>query len=153
MLVRNFFWKFSEFMYGRYGNDKLNIGLAVLWLAVNILNTVLFRSIWLRLFDLLIVILIIFRCLSKNILQRTKENKIFLDFCERAAPFVREIPPFFRRVADWFKLQHRKFKDRKTHRYIKCPYCKAVIRVPFRKGEHSLRCPKCCEYVKTNIRL
>ena len=71
MLVRNFFWKFSEFMYGRYGNDKLNIGLAVLWLAVNILNTVLFRSIWLRLFDLLIVILIIFRCLSKNIPQRT----------------------------------------------------------------------------------
>ena len=61
LYMRNFFFKFSEFMYGRYGGDKLNIGLAVLWLAVNILNTVIFRSIWLRLFDLLIIALIIFR--------------------------------------------------------------------------------------------
>ena len=102
--------------------------------------------------ELLIIALIIFRCLSKNIPQRTKENEIFLNICERAMPFLRKIPPFFRRVADWFKLQHRKFKDRKTHRYIKCPYCKAVLRVPFRKGKHSLKCPKCHEFVKANIR-
>ena len=137
--MRNFFFKFSEFMYGRYGSDKLNIGLAVLWLAVNILNTVIFRSIWLRLFDLLIIALIIFRCLSRNI-PRSGSCRIL--------PRIR----FFRRVADWFKLQHRRFKDRKTHRYIKCPYCKAVLRVPFRKGKHSLKCPKCHEFVKANIR-
>ena len=58
--MRNFFFKFSEFMYGRYGSDKLNIGLAVLWLAVNILNTVIFRSISAPLiYDLDIVFLLI----------------------------------------------------------------------------------------------
>ena len=148
----NFFQKISQFMYGRYGNDKLNIGLCILWLIINILNTLFFRSIWIQLFTYLIVALIIFRCLSRNIAQRSKENEKFLDFCDWARPAVLKTKQFFHKVVEWFRLQSRKFKDRKTHRYIKCPYCKAVIRVPFRKGNHSVKCPRCTEPFKTNIR-
>lgn len=148
----NFLHKISQFMYGRYGNDKLNIGLGILWLVVNILNTVFFRLRLLRLFTYIIIGIILFRCLSRNIPQRTKENEKFLDFCDWARPFVIKAKKYFNKVCEWFRLQSRKFNDRKTHRYVKCPYCKATIRVPFRKGKHSVKCPRCTEPFKTNIR-
>lgn len=148
----NFFQKITQFMYGRYGNDKLNIGLCILWLIINIINTVFFRIMWIQLFTYLIVAVIIFRCLSRNISQRSKENEKFMEFCDWARPGVLKVKQFFHKVVEWFRLQYRKFKDRKTHRYIKCPYCKAVIRVPFRKGNHSVKCPRCTEPFKTNIR-
>lgn len=143
--MHNFFTKVAQFMYGRYGMDKLNIGLLILWLAVNILNTVFFRNWIVQLVTYLIVALIIFRCLSKNIEQRKRENDVFMFWCCKAKPL-------FIKIKDWFKLQGRKFADRKTHRYIKCPYCKATIRVPFSKGKHTVKCPRCSEDFKTNIR-
>ena len=53
--MHNFFTKVAQFMYGRYGMDKLNIGLLILWLAVNILNTVFFRNWIVQLVTYLIV--------------------------------------------------------------------------------------------------
>ncbi|MBO7400949.1 MAG: hypothetical protein J6U75_07055, partial [Clostridia bacterium] len=35
------------------------------------------------------------------------------------------------------------FKDRKTHVYMKCPTCKAQLRLQRIKGEHGVKCPKC----------
>lgn len=143
--MRNFFTKVSQFMYGRYGMDKLNIGLFVLWLIINIINTVFFRNFIVQLVTYLIVLLIIFRCLSRNIAQRSKENDIYLKYYYK-------VKPFFIKLVEWFRLQKRKFSNRKTHRYVKCPYCKAAIRVPFRKGKHTVNCPRCCEDFKINIR-
>lgn len=150
--MRDFLAKISDFMYGRYGADKLNLALFVLWFVLNFFNTLIFRSIWVHLILYVIVGLIIFRFLSKNIEKRRKENEKFLNMWFKVKPFFKKIQPFFKKIADWFKLQVRKFKDRKTHRYIKCPYCKVVLRVPFRKGNHSLKCPHCRGYIKTNIR-
>ena len=151
--MRNFFDKVARFMYGRNGNDKLNFALFVLWLIINIINTIFIRSFWVQMFDNLIVMLIIFRCLSKNIPQRNKENQAFIRFCEKIKPFYYgKVKPFFHKIADWFKFQSRKFNDRKTHRYIKCRYCKATIRVPFAKGKHTVKCPRCSKKFKTNIR-
>ena len=30
--------------------------------------------------------------------------------------------------------------DRKTHRYVKCPYCKAQLRVKYQRGKHKVHC-------------
>lgn len=150
--MNNFFNKLAGFMYGRYGNDNLNIALGVLWLIINVINTVFIRSFWLQMITNLIVVLIIFRTLSKNIDKRSRENQTFLYYYNRVKPAVAKIKPFFKKVGAWFSLQSRKIKDRKTHRYIKCPYCKATIRVPFRKGKHSVNCPRCTVDFKTNIR-
>jgi len=138
-------------MHGRYGMDKLNIGLLVLWLIINIINTIFFRNLILQMVTYLIVILIIFRCLSRNIPQRSKENEIYLKYYYKVKPYVYKIKPLFARAVEWFRLQKRRFIDRKTHRYVKCPYCKATIRVPFRKGKHTVNCPRCREDFKTNI--
>ncbi len=152
----NFFSKIANFMQGRYGNDKLNMALGVVWLIISIINNVFIRNFWvgliINLILTLLLILIIFRTLSRNISKRTYENETFLYYYNRTKPFRDKIKPFFQKVGAWFKLQSRKFKDRKTHRYIKCPYCKATIRVPFRKGKHSVNCPRCTVDFKTNIR-
>lgn len=154
--MNNFFSKLANFMQGRYGNDNLNIALGVVWLIINIINTVFIRIFWVNMIIHLILILIfaliLFRTLSRNISKRTRENETFLYYYNRTKPFRDKIKPFCQKVVAWFKLQLRKIEDRKTHRYIKCPYCKAVIRVPFRKGKHTVNCPRCTVDFKTNIR-
>lgn len=46
-------------------------------------------------------------------------------------------------IKNWFRLQKRKFSERKTHRFFKCAQCKAALRVPRGKGKIKVRCPKC----------
>lgn len=150
--MRDFLAKISDFMYGRYGIDKLNIALAIFWFVMRFLNTIIIRNIWVHIFLYLIIILVIFRSLSRNKVQRTKENEAFLNFCFKIRPFTTKVKDLFFKFIDWFKLLSKKFKDRKTHRYLKCPYCKATIRVPLRRGNHTVNCPKCREYFKTNIK-
>ncbi len=150
--MQNFLIRLSRFMQGRYGTDDLNKALFILWLIINIINTVFIKSMWVSIFIALIAVLIIFRSLSRNIYSRQKENQNYLYYFSKVKPYLAKIKPLAKKVADWFKLQMRKFKDRKTHRYIKCPYCKAVIRVPFRKGKHTVLCPRCTVDFKTNIK-
>ena len=33
--------------------------------------------------------------------------------------------------------------DRKTHRYFRCPQCRATVRVPKGKGQIRITCPHC----------
>ena len=49
----------------------------------------------------------------------------------------------FDSVKNWFTLTQKKFRDRKDFRYIKCPVCKAQLRVKNKKGNHVVRCPRC----------
>ena len=43
----------------------------------------------------------------------------------------------------WIRLSKDMWRDRKTHTYFKCPSCKAMIRVPKRKGGGVVPCPRC----------
>ncbi|MFR2916862.1 MAG: hypothetical protein ACLTKQ_08005 [Acutalibacteraceae bacterium] len=36
-----------------------------------------------------------------------------------------------------------KWAFRKTHVFKKCPGCKAVLRLPRKKGKHTVNCPHC----------
>ena len=150
--MQNLWYKIAQLMYGRYGMDKLNGTLGTIWFIVSIINALFLRSLIVRLLTAALFVWIIFRCFSHNMEKRYRENQIFLRFCQKAEPLTRKFRPLFQKIAQWFKLQYRKLKDIRTHRYIKCRYCKAVIRVPYRKGRHTVRCPKCREELKTNIR-
>ena len=130
--MRNFFQKIAIFMQGRYGTDKLNNSLFVLFFALWIVNIFVFNrtvSYIIDAFELLLIGVIIFRSLSRNITARSAENRKFL--------------PIYNAVTGWFKLTYNKIKDHKDYRYIKCPMCKAQLRVKNRKGNHTVRCPRC----------
>lgn len=126
--MNNFRYKLMEFMNGRYGTDKLNLAILVCWIIFGFLS-IFIHNIFYSLFLLIFPVLYIFRFMSRNVYKRSNENRIFLE-C-------------FGKIKNWCSLQLRKIKDIKTHRYIKCPNCKANMRVPNKRGKHTVCCPKC----------
>ena len=119
-------------MQGRYGTDKLNnfllVDFLVLWF-INIFVFALVPTLIIDAFEIAVIVIIIFRSLSRNIGKRSAEIRAFL--------------PFYNAVTGWFKLTGKKIRDRKEYRYLKCPICKAQLRVRNVKGKHRVRCPKC----------
>jgi len=106
---------FRRFFYGRYGTDQLGTFLLAVGLVLLLLG-----SLWLPLLILpsyLVLIYYLFRCYSKNIPARRREN----------ARFLRLTAPI---------------RDRQ-HRYFRCPTCRQSVRVPRGKGRITITCPKC----------
>lgn len=138
--MRNFMSKIYTFMQGRYGNDQLNISLfviAVILLLVSRLAHGIAGAV-LSLLELAVLALAIYRALSRNIYKRMAENRKFL--------------PIYNAVTSWFSLTYKRFKEGKTHRYYKCPQCKAQLRVKNIKGPHTIKCPKCGNKFQKTIR-
>lgn len=135
-MVRKFLYKLVVFMQGRYGNDKLNMFLLFLAGVVYVINLFV-RSSWLFIVMMLPVILYTVRALSKNINKRVYENNKFNSI--------------FSAVSNFFKRQYYKLRDFKTHRYVKCPYCKSHLRLKKRTGHQTIHCPRCNEDFKKNI--
>lgn len=139
--MRNLLYKFSEFMQGRYGSDELNITLIVLSVIISIVSRFVFNlpvRIILGVVSLGLLGLAVFRFLSTNIYARSAENRKF--------------KPAFKAVTGWFSLTYKKLRDGRTHRYCKCPACKAQLRVKNVKGTHTVRCPKCGNRFEKTIR-
>ncbi|MGN0488661.1 MAG: MJ0042-type zinc finger domain-containing protein [Ruminococcus sp.] len=138
--MRNFLYKIQVFMQGRYGNDELNITLLVVALILALVSRFTYgiARLILTILELALLCIMIFRIFSRNIYKRSYENRKFL--------------PVYTAVTGWFKLTYKRFRDGKTHRYYKCPQCKAQLRVKNIKGEHTIRCPKCGNSFKKKIR-
>ncbi len=119
-------------MQGRYGMDDLNRCLYWSFLVLFILELIIpLRPVkavlgWVT---LAIIIWETFRMLSRNIPKRYSENLKFLDMTAGLRRAMR--------------LNRRKFDDRKTYRYFKCPGCGQEVRVPKGKGRIRITCPKC----------
>ena len=121
-------------MAGRYGIDQLNKDLLWVYLVLMVLS--LFVP-YLKYVALGMAVWIIFRILSRNVQKRYQENMKYL--------------PFRKKIIDWFSLQKRKWTDRKTHRYRCCPHCKATVRLPYKKGVHTVGCPRCKQDFQVKI--
>lgn len=135
-MFRNFMYKISAFMQGRYGNDKLNTFLLIVTAIIYVVNLFV-RSSWLFVVMMVPVALYVFRALSKNINKRLYENRIYDNI--------------YTTVTTFFKRQYLKIRDFKTHRYVKCPYCKSQLRLKKRTGNQTIHCPRCNEDFKKNI--
>ena len=110
------------FMAGRYGMDRLN--MVILWTGVgaSLLSALVRISPFNLIFWALsyaLMILSIFRMLSRNTYKRYQENRKFLQIFDR-------------------------LKDRQ-HRYFDCPKCRQMVRVPKGKGKIAITCPRCRE--------
>ena len=114
--------RLRNFMEGRYGMDKLN--MVILWAGV--ISSLLSAIIPVPPVNLIfwglsyvLMILSIFRILSRNTYKRYQENRKFLQIMDR-------------------------LKDRQ-HRYFDCPKCRQMVRVPRGKGKIAITCPRCRE--------
>ena len=131
------FEKLRRFMYGRYGGDSLN-GFLLVLLALTAAVNMFFRNPVVYVVQWVLLITVVLRMLSKNIYRRTRENGAFLKIYEP--------------VKKKFKLFVRIIKERKYRVYKRCPACRAVISLPRKKGKHGVKCPKCGNNFKINIR-
>ena len=114
--------RFQRFMAGRYGTDKLNVLRLIVGLIVTVANMFVklgWLNLVLTLLGWLLLGLVIFRTLSRNIYKRYRENRKYLMLLQR-------------------------IKDRE-HRYYDCPKCRQQVRVPRGKGKIAITCPKCKE--------
>ena len=120
--------RFSNFMQDRYGAD--NLTNALVWLAIIVMFIELFAGTGiLSLLMFIVLIWAIFRCLSKNIEGRRRENEAFLRIIQKPK----------RAFALWKKM----WVNRKTTVYFKCKGCGQVLSVPKGKGTLRVVCPKC----------
>lgn len=124
--------KVARFMWGRYGIDGLYYFLfalyLVLWIVQVFVKQDLAKAI-ISIVALAVLIFMIFRVFSRNIAKRRKENDRFMGF--------------WRSIKNFLVLQKNKIRDIKSFTYKKCPSCKANLRLPRKKGTHSVVCPRC----------
>lgn len=120
--------KFFQFMYGRYGVDKLTYTLMFVYLTLVIVNVFLHNPI-ITIAGLLLFVYIIFRMFSRQTYKRSNENQ----------KFMRTI----NKLTCYFKFNFTRLKHIRKKVYCKCPNCKAVIRLPRKRGRHIVSCPKC----------
>lgn len=123
-------YRFMQFMAGRNGLDALNRFLLAVCIALVIVNLFI-RSSVLHIAVYLVLILVYFRIFSSNLAKRGTENQKYL-----------QLQMAFEQKTHQIREQ---FRQRKTHRFFRCPACHTNLRVPKGKGKISIRCPKCGE--------
>lgn len=137
--------KLYRFMYGRYGTDALYNFLSVLVLILLIAEWIL--SIYtgnstagaiilliLTTFNLFILIWLMFRCMSRNIEKRRRENTVYLNIRNAIKRF------FTRNTSSKSK---RGPKDNATYIFRDCTKCSNTLRLPYKAGRNAVVCPKC----------
>jgi len=139
----NFRDKLIRFMYGRYGVDQLYFASMIVCFILLVINS-FFRSPIIGVIVWAILAWMIFRSLSKNIYKRRLENEKFL----KVWSFVKSKWSIIKN--NW-SITNRRIKDIKTHRYRKCPHCKAVLRLPKKKGRHAVDCPRCHKEFRVRV--
>lgn len=130
-----------RFFSGRYGIDSLYYALFIFYLVLwTVLLFIRPLPVRLALYGVQAIVLffMLYRVLSKNIYKRRRENDAFLKI--------------WRPVKGFFILTKNRIRDIKGFRYRKCPHCKAMLRLPKRKGEHSVICPRCKKRFMAKVR-
>ncbi len=131
----NFRYKLMQFMSGRYGLDEFFYVLFVIATVLSVVNCIV-RSIWLQFVVYAIIVYAFFRVMSRNTEARRREN---LAFVKLKTGLINKRSIRRQRKADY------------SHIYKKCPNCRAVLRLPRRKGKHTTVCPKCNKEFKVRV--
>lgn len=131
----NFRNKLLKFFSGRYGIDEFGRFLVIVYMVLIILSSVLglfCRGVGMLILRILIFafgVYTVYRMMSRKIYVRRNENEKY--------------KVLLGKIRATFRLTKNRFRDRKTHVYRKCPYCKAVLRLKKIKGKHRAACPRC----------
>ncbi len=132
--------KFKSMMYrffnGRYGADAFEYFLFFSYAVLCILSAVL-RSAGVRILTWVLFAYILWRMMSRKYSARRRENEIYLRV--RAAVKI-ELKLIFDRV-----------RHVKSARYRRCRHCHAIVKLPVKRGHHSVKCPKCSKSFDVRI--
>ena len=134
-MFRKLLDRFNRFMYGRYGADTLFYALILLYVTFSVLARI-FTPL-LLFFAYAAFFFAVYRYFSTNIYKRREENRKF-----RA---------LWQKIKNYFLYIRDRFRDRKVCRYRKCKYCRAALRLPIKKGKHSVKCPRCAKSFDVHI--
>lgn len=120
--------KLYEVLKSRYGIDEL-YRFSIIIVFILIIINLFIKSYIIELIEFIILVISFLRIFSKNKERRRKENNIYLSYKNKLIKYL--------------DYQKRKYYDRNTHMYKKCPSCRQKIRLPLKKGKHKVKCPKC----------
>ena len=126
-------------MYGRYGNDQLGNFCFVIYLLLFVLQ-IFFRGTMagmvMMAVSYAVIVIYFFRCFSRNIYKRQRENQKFLDMMKP--------------VKNYFHFWNMRWKERGGTKVLyRCGKCHQLIRVPKGRGKIAITCPKChFEFIK-----
>ena len=123
--------KWQRFMIGRNGHDQLNMFLLMLSIVLFVLASIFSRSFgrYVQPFVWVVLILIYFRMMSKNLQRRREENGKFIRLKFKLSGIIR--------------ARHERWIQRKDYKFFTCPSCKTVLRVPRGHGKIKVVCRKC----------
>jgi len=127
--------RFIRFMYGRYGVDELSKHLLIFTIVLSVIGMILrwfnleIVSLSISLLTMILLALIIYRMMSKNINRRVMENHRYLAKTSK--------------IRNGFRFMRTRFRERKQYRYVKCPSCRNYCRVPKGKGKIKITCRVC----------
>ena len=134
----NFRSRIAKFLYGRYGADELYNFLFIVQIVLLFTGAVFtvfgmisdvftYLSFGLYVIAFALFAWTVFRCLSRNIVKRQRENRAFLRLKSRL----------------FGKKKNSRPADTATHIFRACPKCKSVLRLPRKEGKHTVKCPRC----------
>lgn len=125
-----------RFMYGRSGPDSLYKASLVLYMILAVVN-IFAQSLVISLLMTVLFVWTMYRCFSKNVFKRQQENIRYLNFADG--------------IKKKFRLYKAMLTD-KEHCFRKCKKCRTVMRLPRKKGCHTVNCPRCHETNNVKIR-
>lgn len=125
-----------RFMYGRNGMDAFSFFLLIVSLVMAMFGS-LFDSFTFAFISDVVGLFGLFRFFSRNLAKRAMENEKFINMGTKAK----------NRLILYKKI----FDERKTHKYIRCPNCKQLLRVPRGRGKIEIICTKCKSRLLTRV--
>ena len=118
----------GRFMAGRYGVDKLST--TIMWAAIILLLIAMFTGVpLLSTLSMALYVVILFRMFSRDRERRAAENRRFLAQAQG--------------VRTKCTQAKARFKSRKVYKYIRCPKCRTLTRIPRGCGAVNVRCKPC----------
>lgn len=110
-----------------YGVDLITKHLYYVTLVLLVINIFLRNNVikWVAVF---FMIIIVYRTLSHQIIKRSREGNKYRDFITK--------------IKQKQVILHRNLKDREYKHFL-CPTCQTQLRVPKKRGQIEVTCPKC----------
>ena len=134
--------KIRMFMYGRNGMDRLSFATMIAYLLFNGIKMFFYRVpvvyYIMSAIALALLVLTVFRVLSKNIEKRRYEAAQF----EQLLVKINWNGMMFKAKKKFNRLVMRASQFR-THRFRTCPQCNEHLRLSKKRGKRNITCPKC----------